>query len=67
MYSADDRSGPGVHGLIWFLKSTLEAFYERSVGFVISNLKPGTSLEAVREWLFVARILLLSLTLNGEL
>jgi len=42
----------GIQGIIRFLKSILEAFYERSVGFVISNLNPGTSLEAVREWLF---------------
>jgi len=34
----------GIQGFIWFPKSILEAFYERSVGFVILNLKPGTSL-----------------------
>jgi hypothetical protein len=36
--------GSEVQGFIWFLKSILETLYERSVGFVIPNLKPGISL-----------------------
>jgi hypothetical protein len=48
-FTGSEVHGSKVHGFIWFLKSILEAFYERSAGFVILNLKPGTSLAIMRQ------------------